>query len=97
MELYRNFLQLDNGKVQVMVVAQERPDRIAEMNPPCHCDAPVGLVQDTWSSQASAPTYPKLQDLQGKLDGMDSVKDWSAVVTKANTAIFDSFYDRCMC
>src|SRR5271170_3657139 len=79
-----------------MVIAQRRPDQIADMNPPCNCVPSQTTTKETLK-ETSAPTQPKLTDIQEKLNGIDGVKDWSALSTKPNTVVYDSYYERCIC
>ena len=42
-------LQIDK-KMQMIFVAQRRPNYIDEAKPPCNCEETIGIVKHTWNA-----------------------------------------------
>jgi len=90
--------RLDNGKVQVLVLSQKRPNFIANPQSTCDCKETEDVLERSWDEEAATKNLQAHLDfLQDMLNKKDAVSDYSVMISSTNSAAFDSFSDRCMC
>ena len=54
--------------MQVVLVAQRRPNYIDEAKPPCNCEETAGVVKHAWNAARATVEYETKQTKQNKLD-----------------------------